>query len=164
MMSEIDYTFTGKLSPDCKSLEIDFASSIARLLYPIKDLQLEINIKQFHRNRTIAQNNYMWGVVIPTIRAWMKERTGLCPSKEAMYAFLRIKVVGHEVVIEEVNGMEIPVVSGKRFSQMTTVEFAEAVDKIILYYAEQGLDIPVPQPKSNNYITDFTKLNDLKDE
>ena len=102
----------------------------------------------------------MWGCVIPTIRAWMKENTGECPSKEALYAFLRIVIVGHEVVIEEVDGISIPVVSGKRFSQMTTVEFAEATDKIIVHYAEKGLEIQAPDPKSNNLLTDFTKHND----
>lgn len=161
MSAEFDYTFTGKLSPDCKSLEIDFASSIARQLYPIKDVQLQINITKFHRNRTIAQNNYIWGVVIPTVRAWMREMNGECPSKEGLYAFLRIGVVGQEVVIETIDGVDTPIVSGKRFSEMTTVEFAEAIDKIVLHYANKGLEIQLPQPKTNNYITDFTKFNDL---
>lgn len=160
MSADFDYTFTGKLSPDCKSLEIDFASSIVRQLYPIKDVQLQINITKFHRDRTLAQNNYIWGVVIPTIRAWMQEMNGECPTKDGLYAYLRTEVVGHEVTIETINGKDIQIVSGKRFSKMTTVEFAEAIDKIILYYAEQGLEIPVPQPKTNNYLTDFTRFND----
>jgi hypothetical protein len=157
MSQEFDYTFTGKLSPDCKSLEIDFANSIVRQLRPIQDVPLQINITKFHRNRTIAQNNFIWGVVIPTVRAWMQENEGTCPSKEAMYAYLRIVVVGHEVVIENINGIDVPIVSGKRFSQMTTVEFAEAIDKIVAHYAEKGLEIPMPKPKTNNYLTDFTR-------
>jgi hypothetical protein len=102
----------------------------------------------------------MWGVCIVTIRAWMLETTGECPSKEAIYAFLRIKVIGHEVVIEEINGVEIPVVSGKRFSAMTTTEFSEAVDKIIAYYAELGCEIKLPIPKSNNYFTNYVNAKD----
>lgn len=163
-MTDFDYTFSGKFSADCRSVEIDFADRLGRLLLPIKDELLEINIKKFYRNRTVAQNSFMWGVVIPTIRAWMKERTGSCPTKEGMYAFLRIKVVGQEVIIEEINGVEVPVIGGKRFSQMNTIEFAEAVDKIVLYYAELELEIPLPVPKTNNYITDFINYNQLKDE
>jgi hypothetical protein len=159
MAADFDYTFSGKLSPDLKSLAIDFASTIPRLLVPLLDIPLEINIKRFHKNRTAAQNRWIWGVCIVTIRAWMKERTGSCPSKEAIYAFLRIKVIGDEVIIEEVDGIEIPVVSGKRFSQCTTVEFAERVDKIVLYYAEQGLEIQLPVAGSNNIVTDFTQHN-----
>lgn len=158
-MAELDMTFTGKFSEDCKSIVIDYADSILRLLYPHKDTQLEITIKKFHRNRTVAQNSYIWGCVIPTIRAWMKERTGDCPTKEGLYAYLRIKVVGQEVIIEEINGVDVPVVSGKRFSQMTTVEFMVAIDKIILYYAEQELEIQLPDSKTNNKTTDFTKYN-----
>ena len=157
MANEFEYTFTGKLSADCRSLLIDSAEQIARILQPIRENVLEITIKKFFRQRSLAQNAWMWGVCIPTIRAWMKERTGSCPSAEAIYAFLRIKVVGHEVIIEDVNGIDVPVVTGKRFSQMTTVEFSESVDKIVLYYAEQDLEIPLPKPKTNNYITDFAK-------
>lgn len=135
-------------------------SSIVRILRLHADVPLEINIKKSRRQRTVAQNAWMWGVCIVTIRAWMLETTGETPSKEAIYAFLRIKVIGHEVVIEEVNGVEIPVVSGKRFSAMTTVEFSEAVDKIVLYYAELGLEIKLPIPKSNNYYTDYIKIKD----
>ena len=158
-MTDYEYTFSGKLTEDCTKLSIDFATTVIRLLYPIKDDELEITIKKFRRNRTSAQNRYIHGVVVPTIRAWMKDNDGECPSHEAMYAFLRIKVVGHEVVIEEIAGVDIPVVSGKRFSQMNTVEFADAIDAIILHYAEQGLEIPLPVPGSNNITTDFTKNN-----
>ncbi len=90
----------------------------------------------------------MWGVLVPYVREFVKENTGSAPSKEAIYAFLRIKIVGQEVVIEEVDGFDIPVIVGKRFSHMNTVEFAEAVDKIIAYYADQGLEIPVPQDEN----------------
>lgn len=93
----------------------------------------------------------------------MKERTGSCPSHEAMYAFLRLKVIGEEVVIEEIDGIEVPVIKGKRFSQCTTKEFSERVEKIVAYYAEQGLEIPLPQPKSNNYLNEIVHKQ-LSDE
>jgi hypothetical protein len=160
---EFDYTFTGTLSKDCKSLDIDFASTIQRQLRPLFGEQMQINITKFHRDRTLAQNNYVWGIVIPTIRAWQKETTGECNTKEAIYAFLRTGIVGDEVIIETVDGVDTLVITGKRFSQCNTVEFAERVDKVIAYYAERDLVIPVPIPKTNNYLTDFTKLN-LQDQ
>jgi hypothetical protein len=152
---DFNYTFTGKLTPDCRGLAISFADQMGRILQPIKEEELEIYIKKFRKQRTVAQNSYLWGVVIPTVRAWMKENNGACPSAEAIYAILRIKVVGQEVIIEEIDGHDVPIISGKRFSEMNTLEFTEAVDKIILYYAEQGLEIPLPKPKSNNFINDF---------
>jgi hypothetical protein len=156
-MAELDITITGKLSEDCKSILIDNVESIIRILYIHKDTPLEVNLKKFHRQRTVAQNSYVWGVMIPTIRSWQLETTGSCNSEEAIYAFLRITVIGDEVVIEEVQGVDTAVVKGKRFSQCTTVEFAERVDKIILYYAERGLEIKLPVPKSNNYLNNFSR-------
>jgi len=156
-MAEIDLTVTGKLSDDCRSILIDNAQGILRVLYTAKDMQLEVNIKKFHRQRTTAQNSYIWGIIIPAIRRWQLETTGECNSAEAIYAFLRITVVGEEVVIEEVQGVDTAVVKGKRFSQCTTVEFGERVDKIIRYYGELGLEIPLPVPGSNNHMTDFVK-------
>ena len=162
-MAELDITMTGKLSEDCRTLEIDQVDSIIRILRTHKDTPLEINIKKFHRLRTAAQNRYIWGLVIPEIRKWQIETTGECNTKEGLYAFLRISVVGQEVVIEEVHGVDTPIIKGKRFSEMTTVEFAEAIDKVILHYAEKGLEIPPPVPKTGNFITDFAKQN-LRDD
>jgi len=149
-----EFTVTGKLNDDLTALIIDNGPGIKRLLFYLKDDILEITFKKFRRQRSLAQNSWLWGVCIPTVRAWMKETTGECPSAEAMYAFFRISIVGHEVIIETINGKDIPVVTGKRFSQMNTVEFSESVEKIIRYYAELGLEIPLPVPKTNNYITD----------
>lgn len=156
-MTELEMTFSGKFSEDCKSIVIDYADSILRLLYPHKDTQLEITIKKFHKDRTAAQNRYCWGVMIPTVRAWQKETTGECNSKEAIYAFFRVNIIGDEPVIETVDGVDVITLTGKRFSHCTTVEFAERVDKVIFYYAEKGLEIMLPDPKSNCLTTDFMK-------
>lgn len=157
------YTFTGKLTPDCHSITIDHGSSMSRILKPIVDDPLEITIKKFYRKRTNAQNNWIWGPCIITIRAHMKEKNGVAPSAEAVYLFLRVGVCKQEVVIETINGVDLMVVKGKHFSEMTTVEFAQKVEEIVEYYAtEEGVEIPLPKPKTNNYITDY--INDYKDE
>lgn len=164
-MSDIDYTFTGKLSPDCKSLEIDSASSIARILYPIRDIRLEIHITNFRRQRTLAQNRYCWGVMIPVVQAWQKVNTGECDDKDTIYVYFRKKIIGDKVVVKEVMGEEVIIMEGKKFSQCTTKEFAERVDKIIAYFAPSGCVIPPPTTDSNNYVTDFVDFKyDLTDE
>ena len=156
-MAELEMTFSGKFSKDCKSIVIDYADSILRLLYPHKDTQLEITIKKFHRKRTDAQNRWIWGYAIITVQAWMKETTGSYPSKEALYAFFRVKIIGDEPVIEEVDGVDVIVLQGKRFSQCTTVEFSERAEKVIAYYAERDLELKFLDPKSNCLTTDFMK-------
>jgi len=154
----IDYTVLGKLSPDLTSLEIDHAEPMKRLLKNLEGLTLEINIKRFFHQRSLAQNRWIWGICITTIQAWLKETNGEFPDKDTVYAFLRIRVVGHGVVIREMDGFEVPVIEGKRFSQMTTVEFSDAVEKIVEYYALRGLEVPLPKPKGNNLINEY--LND----
>jgi hypothetical protein len=159
-MADLDITVSGKLSEDCKSILIDNVQSILRILYVHKDTPLEINLKKFHRERTSAQNRYCWGVMIPCVRAWQLETTGECSSKDALYAFFRIKIIGDEPTVENVDGVDVIILGGKRFSQCTTVEFAERVDKIIVYYAERGLTIPLPVAGTNNTLSDFVNLKD----
>lgn len=156
-MTNKELTVTGKFVDRFRRIEIEFADHLYRMLSPFGEDILEVTVKKFYRNRSSAQNRWMWGVCIPTIMSWNKETTGSTPSKEAMYAYLRAGVVGHEMVIEIVNGMDIPVIKGKRFSKMTTVEFSEAVEKIVEHYAGLGLEIPLPKEGTNNLISDYLK-------
>jgi hypothetical protein len=157
MSKDQPITLTGRLSPDLTTLVIDYGHRLKRMLKPLAEDVLEITIKKHYRKRTVAQNNWIWGVCIPTIRAWKKEIEGIAPSPEAIYTFLRQHIVEEDIIIEEIDGKEIFYFNGKRFSQCTTIEFSERVEKIILYYAERDLEIPLPQPKTNNVITDFVK-------
>jgi hypothetical protein len=151
-MAELDITFTGKLAADCRSLLIDNVESIIRILRVHQETSLEINITKFHRKRTDAQNRWCWGYAIVTVRAWMLETTGEAPSKEALYTFFRVHIIGDEPVVETIDGVDIIVLKGKRFSQCTTVEFSERSEKIIAYYAEKGLELNFPDTESNNYM------------
>ena len=152
---DFNYTITGKFSDDLRSIIIDSGGLLIRLFQTIKDTPLEITLQPFYKRRTDAQNRYCWGVVVPTVRAFLKEITGECPSKEAVYVYLRTKVLGQEPVIEVIQGEEIIVIKGKHMSQMSTVEFSESVDKIIAYFEPLGCIIPLP--KGDNTITDYLK-------
>ena len=153
-MTNTEFTVKGKLSPDCQSLEIENAYRISRMFRHLQDIDLEIVFKKFYKKRSNAQNRWIWGPCVSmTLIPWYKENEGVTYTKEGIYAFLRTHVVGQEVVIEHIGGVDVAVIHGKRFSQMTTVEFSDAVEKIVLYYAERGLEIPLP--KDDNLITDF---------
>ena len=145
MSKKDEITVLARLSPDMNSLVISHADKLGRLFRPLKDDDLEVTVKKFYRQRSAAQNRWMWGVCIPSIQAWMKESGMAVPSKEGLYAYLRTAIVGHEMVIENIGGIDIPVLHGKRFSQMNTVEFSGAVEKIILFYAELGFQLPLPE-------------------
>lgn len=120
---------------------------------------LETIIKPFRYKRSKAQNNWLWGVAVCTILAWHKETTGEKLTKETIYVYLNVNVLGNSPEIKEILGQEVIVMTGKRFSQMTTKEFCDAVEIIISTYDKLGCHIPLPKEKTNNLLNDFIEDN-----
>jgi len=154
-MRDEEFTVTGYLSEDYNYLLIDNPSIIKRACKFLKGEKLEITFKKFYKKRTAAQNRWLWGICIEDIRRWLYETTGERHSKQAIYTFLMTKVLGYDIQSEIIDGKEILFLEGKRFSEMTTLEFSDAVEKIYNYYAERGLQIRMPRPNTNNLITDY---------
>jgi len=154
-MNDNEFTVVGELSPDGQSLVIANSRLAKRLWKNLMGVQLEITFKKFYRKRSLAQNRWIWGVCVLQIRQWLMDTKGEEHSKEAIYAFLRTVVIGDTMWVETIEGQDIIYLSGKRFSQMNTKEFSDAVEKIVVYYAERGLEIMLPKPKTNNLITDY---------
>ncbi|KKN85553.1 hypothetical protein LCGC14_0278760 [marine sediment metagenome] len=150
-----EITVVGELSPDGQNLVISNSFRAKRLWKHLQGTQLEITFKKFYRKRSLAQNRYIWGVCVPDVIRFLVDTTGVEHSKEAVYSFLRTRVIGNEMWVETIDDQDIIFLSGKRFSQMNTKEFSDAVEKIVLYYAERGLKIRLPKPKTNNFITDY---------
>ncbi len=155
MSSNPEITVVGELSPDGQSLVIANSTRAKRLWKHLQGVQLEIIFKKFYRKRSLAQNRWIWGICVIDVMQFLLETTGVLHSKEAIYAFLRTRVIGNEMWVETIDGHDVIFLSGKRFSQMNTKEFSEAVEKIVLYYAERGLEIRLPKEKTNNFITDY---------
>jgi hypothetical protein len=151
-----ELTVTGNLSPSYR-LEIDSSDKLKRILSKFKDKHLEITISIFRRKRSLSQNRWIWGVCVPTVRGWLKDTQGVSYDKDEVYYYIQGKALRRKIIIKEIAGEEVPVLEGKRMSQMTTKEFAEAVEDIVAYYAERGLVIELPRPGTNNVITEFIK-------
>ena len=169
MAEEKEYIITGRLCNKHSELEenemvirLDYWKPLRRVLrYWLNDeLKLEITMKVFRYLRSVSQNNYYWGVVIPTIRAWHKEQTGDKLSPEQVHAFNLIHIMGDEPKIQEVKGRQVVTLSIKSSSKMNTKEFSDFVEKIQAFYDEKGCYIPNPKPKTNNTLTDFIDVED----
>ena len=169
MAEEKEYILTAHLCNDHNELDdnemvlrLDFWKPLKRVLrnWLVDEKKLEINMKIFRYMRSTSQNNYYWGVVIPTIRAWQKETTGEIPSPEQVHAFNLIHIMGEEPKIEEVMGKQVVTMSIKSSSKMNTKEFSDFVEKIQAHYEALDCYIPNPKPKTNNVITDFLDVND----
>lgn len=150
-----EFTVVGNLNEDCSAILIQFFKPLAKVIKSLRGEDLEVTFKKIRYNRSAAQNRYMWGVVVPTVRAWMKETQGEIKDKEAVYIWLRKSLLGHSIEVHEIMGEEVIVMGGKRFSKMNTKEFAEAVDTIVQEMAQRGCVIPLP--RENNFLSDFLK-------
>lgn len=133
---------------------------VARLLKPFMetDKPLEVTISIHRRQRSLAQNRWIHGICVPTVQGWLYDTQGVKYTHDEVYVYLNTVVLDQKPEIKEVAGEEVIVMTGKRFSQMNTLEFSEAVNEIVRYFADKGLEILLPKDKTNNLVSDF--LND----
>lgn len=101
----------------------------------IKTLKGEVNliIKPYKRVRSINQNNYYWGVVLPII----SDETGM--ETEEIHEAMKIKFTKKKY---DIKGKEIWTVGST--SLLNTLEFGEFLDKVISWAGEFGIEIPPP--------------------
>lgn len=147
------YTLYGELSDDCSVIKLHHSNMLYRVIDNLKGIDLQVTIEKLHSKRSNAQNRYLFGVVIPVIKRWFKDTQGENFNSDDIRAYIYHKVLGSQVEFKTILGEEVFVIKEKRFSQMTTVEFSEAKDKVQLYFGELGLEIP--DPKGENILNDF---------
>lgn len=158
MAKERSFEVTGTLAEDGITIIFDHANMLKKLLKTtFEGKKIAIKLEVARNNRSAAQNRYIHGCVVPCVQAWMKETTGEKKDHDEVYLWLRLSLIGDKAEVKDVMGQQVIVMTGKRFSQMTTIEFADAIDIIIKAMDERGCHIPLPKPKEGNYLTDFIK-------
>lgn len=162
MSGEKEYNVAGNLSADKSILETDevflrFPNwRVFRRLFHnwIETGQpLDVTVRALRNKRSLAQNRWIWLVCNGPIRAWILETDGEKKSKEDIYLYLNSTVLGNKFEVTTVLGEEVIRMTGKRFSQMSTKEFSDAVDEICKFFEPKGLIVPLP--KDNNLLDDF---------
>lgn len=151
-MDQIDVS--GKLSEDKKSIILDFPKAMPRLLKKFSDKDLLIRIKIFRKKRTDAQNRYLHGVICTKVRHWYLESQGEKISNDEAKAYIYSHVLGYELQSKTILDQEVFIMQGKHFSQMNTVEFNEAKEKVQKFFAPLGCNIPDPREECliTNYL------------
>lgn len=145
-MKEIETT--GELSEDGGGIVLHFPALMRRLARGLVGKKLIVKFEKYFERRSNAQNRYMWGVVVPTVRAWLLETTGEKYTADEVYYWLNQEVLRNKPKVTLVNGIDVITLTGKRFSQMSTKEFAEAVEELFKYFAEKNLVIPIPNEQN----------------
>ena len=140
---------------DASTIIVDDDHIIPRTMMRFFGKHLELSISVFRPKRTLAQNRYLHGVVVPTVIGWAYENTGIEYSIDEIKQFIYEHVLKQRNVLKQVLGVEVSVHTFKRFSEMTTVEFNDAVEFLQGYFAPKGCHIP--NPTQNSFIADYVK-------
>ena len=93
----------------------------------------EIIVQRVGRTRSAKQNRFLWGVAYPIVSGFTGD------DIEDVHKFFKAKFLRRSVKLfdEEVEGEEST-------TKLTTIEFEEYVEKIMMFIAPHGVDIPLP--------------------
>ena len=111
-------------------------------LYALDGCDVILSMEKYFNKRSLKQNAYYWGVVIPHIYNFYKEAYGEELLREEIHEYHLSKIAGHRAKIKEILGEIIITDSGKRTSEMNTREFGVFIEDVHKFWAEKGLYIP----------------------
>lgn len=157
MAKDQEFEVLGELSEDRLSLVLHHGKMYKRVLGNLVGKVLKIKFSIYRSKRSDAQNRYMWGVVVPTVKNWYLETHGEKKDPEEIYAWLNISILGNKPKIVNIMDEDVIVMTGKRFSAMNTKEFAEAVDTIVKEMDAKGCYISLPEGDNflHDHVTDY---------
>jgi hypothetical protein len=135
-------TAEGKLT-DAGLIEID-AEAVRSVRQYYADAKLLITVKKFSGKRSIQQNRWYRGCVLPALKEALTKLWGEEPTNEEVHELLRQKFLSKEVSDPETGQvMLIP----KSTASLTKEEFFVFVEKV-RKWASEFLYINIPDPIS----------------
>lgn len=93
----------------------------------------QVEIKEFHYNRTNQQNRFLWGVVYKVIA----DELGY--TADDIHEYLADKFLSETVVV-----LNESVRKSKSTSKLNKKEFAEYLENVVRFAAEHGIVVPDP--------------------
>ena len=120
-------------------------SFFSDLISQFEDKDIIISLKEEQKRRSDKQNDWYWGVAIPTIIADIQNMSGEIYTKQDIHDWNLSKAIGLKTEVKEMFGETIIVYKQKRTSRMSTTEFNTFKETIQKYWAENGVDIPDPK-------------------
>ena len=111
------------------------------------DKELHITVRVASKKRSLQQNAYFHGVIVPIVKDFLKGATGTLYDTEQTKLFIYHELVGMEFRETEIAGKTYYELVGKRMSQRNTIEFNEAKELIQAKMGAMDIDIPDPTSK-----------------
>lgn len=137
-MTDIQLRYFGEMR---ENLHIYNRKQLLQDLQQFAGKKLEIIIRLKRNRRSIEQNRYWWGVVVPMVQAGLIE-LGYRIDKEQTHEFLKDKFNKIELVNEQTG--EIIKTTGST-TRLTTTEMMEIIAEVQQWAAEY-LSINIPDP------------------
>lgn len=136
---EPSYTFTGKVEQG--RLTIYRRADFDRAVLAFEGKQVEITIEKKRKRRSVFQNAYYWGVVIPIVQQGLNE-IGYKTGKEQAHELLKSLFAKDEIVNEATGEvLNFPLST----AAMSTVRMMDYFAQITQWAAE-FLGVEIPQP------------------
>ena len=112
-----------------------------------------ITIERKRKKRSLNQNHFYWGVVIPHVR-YILESYGNEVDDDETHSFLKQHVGKLRTSVIGGKGNRLDVL--KSSAQLTTAEFEEYILKVRAWSATEGVQIPEPNEHltGGDYVSD----------
>jgi len=100
----------------------------------------EITIRLYHKTRSLEQNAYYWGIVLPTIQSFIRDHRGDDYSCEDVHEWYREQYLESRPVT--IKGKTV--IARPSTTKLSTKEFSDYLELVIHHAAENGIVIPPP--------------------
>ena len=115
-------------------LHLDYRAQFDAYLRRFEGDEVEVEVRKRRSKRSTAQNAYWWSVVVPTLA----EHTGY--TRDEMHEALKAKFLSAE-------DLSLGLTKIGSTAKLNTQDFADLVDRVVLWAAESlGVIVPPPEP------------------
>ena len=122
-----------------------FESNINRILQIVKSFEgkeLEITFATLSKQRSVSQNSYYWGVIVPIMQNNLLE-TGIVMDFEDVHLLLRTKFLKETIGFNEETGELLERI--KSTTELSTIGFNEYMERIRLWSID-FFSAEIPEP------------------
>lgn len=126
---------------------IDFSNAKARQMFIgyVKHLDgpHRVSVRKVRANRSLPQNAWYWGCILPAVVSGLEEAWGETMSIEECHEWLKARFNAKTIVNRHTG--EVVAKRPCSTADLDTKEFSEYVDRVI-QFANKMLHVEVPQP------------------
>lgn len=123
------------------SIQEGLLDEIKRIILQSTCKLLSIEIKEHKNKRSLNQNAYYWGVVVPAVQSFFAEH-GTQADAEEIHDFLKRGAGGLSRIIELPDGSYQAISGSTR--KLTKAEFENYLEAVRAWAAGWGVIIPMP--------------------